>query len=57
MNKAKTLGYSLLMVAIAVITVTTVMKWHGQECRLASVELKLASCRPPARHELLTHTN
>jgi hypothetical protein len=45
MNKPKTLGYSLLMVAIAVITVATVMEWHGKECRLASVELKLASCR------------
>jgi hypothetical protein len=45
MNKAKTLGYSLLLLAIAVITVTTVMEWHRKECRLASVELKLASCR------------
>jgi hypothetical protein len=36
MNKPKTLGYSLLMVAIAVITVATVMGWHGQECRLAN---------------------
>jgi hypothetical protein len=57
MNKAKTLGYSLLMVAIAVITVTTVMKWHGEGCRLASVELKLASCRPLTSHELPTRTN
>jgi hypothetical protein len=51
MHKAKTLAYSLLMLAIAVITVTTVMGWHGQQCRLAnqsihgSVELNLASCR------------
>jgi hypothetical protein len=51
MNKAKTLAYSLLMLAIGMITVTTVMMWHSQECRLAnqsihsSVELKSASCR------------
>jgi hypothetical protein len=36
MNKAKTFGYSLLMLAIAVITVVTVMGWHGRECRLAN---------------------
>jgi ABC-type phosphate transport system substrate-binding protein len=36
MNKAKTLGYSLVMLAIAVITVAIVMGWHGQECRLAN---------------------
>jgi hypothetical protein len=52
MNKAKTLGYSLLMLAIDVITVVTVMGWHGQECRLANHRATQPS-QPPGPKRLL----
>jgi hypothetical protein len=36
MNKKKTVGYTLVMLGIAVATVVAVTGWHERECRLAN---------------------